>query len=1333
MDLIKNKLKIKPILIPERGYNIIIPKQKYLLTENRDDGTLAKEVLNKIKNLPDVNAQDLGVKSAERREKIMLDELNVDVGESYVKDIDRKEEEITKTKSKKPRLMIVEPEREYTNYNIETEQKIIQPNIVLFKDYDKIIIGDTSVQQRIPEKQIFRLNVPYYYLNNRQIFIKFINSIFDEYKDDLFDEGKSISCDDIGKDNSTLGLLTHQKIVRDYINLYTPYRGLLIYHGLGSGKTCASIAIAEGLKERKKIIVMTPASLKRNYIEEIKKCGDKLYRKNQYWEWIDITKYNSTEKQQYIEVLSNVLNLTKQYIIKNNGAWLINIKRPSNFNELSTSDKRSLNLQLDMMIQNKYNFINYNGLRKDKFRQITNNYEVNIFDNSVVIIDESHNLISRIVNKINKTAKYNKLERGYDSILPSSLALQLYEFLLRAQNCKIILLSGSPIINYPNEIAVLFNILRGYIKTWYIPVNLDKIQNKFNLLNLKEILKKEKLLDFIDYNSNTKIITITRNPYGFENKITDKKGYQGVFNNKKITMNNEGKNERIIYQQLEHTNDKKFIDRFVFLLEKNKVNVIKEQIRMKSFLALPDSLDDFISNFINVNDGSFMNSLKFKKRIIGLTSYFRSAQEELLPRYDENVDLHIVNIPMSNYQFQIYENIRQEERKGELYKQRKSRSKVIDKDGLFVEPSSTYLIFSRLYCNFVMPENIDRPRPKTQQKKKVESEIQEQEPERPIAQKAQTEKSQVYRTEENEILKEQKQLKQREKEILKEQKQLKQKEKELLKEQKQKEKELLKEQKQKEKQLLKEQKQKEKQLLKEQKQKEKQLLKEQKQKEKLLLKEQKYKKKKLRIIGGTKIIFGSDNTDDETNYDTYTDDETNYDTYTDDETNYDTYTDYDTDDDGKLDYTRNKYIDDDNEIHGGYIDNYDEITEKNIFNDINYRENEELEGDELLDKYSDINYQKEIQNIMTFLKNNKTQLLNKQKLQLYSPKFLQIINIIDDIDNVGLHLIYSQFRTMEGIGILSLALEANGYARFTIKKNALGIWDYIVKNEDIGKPTYALYTGTEEPEEKEIIRNIYNGDWDNIPNHIATILRLKSTDNKFGEIIKILMITAAGSEGINLKNTRFVHIVEPYWHPVRTEQVIGRARRICSHKSLPVQFQNVQVFIYIMVFTKEQLQSDYAIELKLKDVSRYNSKNTPQTTDEKLFEICNIKAQLNNQILKNVKETSIDCAIHRKSSTKEGLTCIQFGNVSNETFTYKPNIDDDENDRNILQNKQTIEWNARKIQFPDGRIFAYREDTKQLYDYESYLLAKNNPDINPLLIGKLINIQGKYFIQTNEN
>ena len=39
--------------------------------------------------------------------------------------------------------------------------------------------------------------------------------------------------------------------------------------------------------------------------------------------------------------------------------------------------------------------------------------------------------------------------------------------------------------------------------------------------------------------------------------------------------------------------------------------------------------------------------------------------------------------------------------------------KNIDKDGTFKEPSSTYRIFSRMACNFVMPTPPGRPIPKT--------------------------------------------------------------------------------------------------------------------------------------------------------------------------------------------------------------------------------------------------------------------------------------------------------------------------------------------------------------------------------------------------------------------------------------------------------------------------------------------------------------------------------------------------------------------------------------------------------------------------------------------
>ena len=85
---------------------------------------------------------------------------------------------------------------------------------------------------------------------------------------------------------------------------------------------------------------------------------------------------------------------------------------------------------------------------------------------------------------------------------------------------------------------------------------------------------------------------------------------------------------------------------------------------------------------------------------------------------------------------------------------------------------------------------------------------------------------------------------------------------------------------------------------------------------------------------------------------------------------------------------------------------------------------------------------------------------------------------ISDREHEGLHLVYSQFRTLEGIGIFKMVLDYNGFTQFKVKKSPDGVWDLDIADEDRGKPTYALYTGTESTEEKELVRNIFNGDWD---------------------------------------------------------------------------------------------------------------------------------------------------------------------------------------------------------------------------------------------------------------
>ena len=62
-----------------------------------------------------------------------------------------------------------------------------------------------------------------------------------------------------------------------------------------------------------------------------------------------------------------------------------------------------------------------------------------------------------------------------------------------------------------------------------------------------------------------------------------------------------------------------------------------------------------------------------------------------------------------------------------------------------------------------------------------------------------------------------------------------------------------------------------------------------------------------------------------------------------------------------------------------------------------------------------------------------------------------------------------------------------------------------------------MFTGTETVEEKEILRNIYNGTWDKIPSGIRDYLLTKAPNNNHGEIISVFMITSSGAEGYYIK------------------------------------------------------------------------------------------------------------------------------------------------------------------------------------------------------------------------
>ena len=64
----------------------------------------------------------------------------------------------------------------------------------------------------------------------------------------------------------------HQQFVRNFLSFSTPYNSLLLYHGLGTGKTCAAISVAEEQRDylkqlnlNQRIIVVASPNVQENF------------------------------------------------------------------------------------------------------------------------------------------------------------------------------------------------------------------------------------------------------------------------------------------------------------------------------------------------------------------------------------------------------------------------------------------------------------------------------------------------------------------------------------------------------------------------------------------------------------------------------------------------------------------------------------------------------------------------------------------------------------------------------------------------------------------------------------------------------------------------------------------------------------------------------------------------------------------------------------------------------------------------------------------------------------------------------------------------------------
>lgn len=480
-------------------------------------------------------------------------------------------------------------------------------------------------------------------ITNKKDFPKWITKTFPANKK----QQKTVSSCNVKTER--LALFPHQKFVRDYMQHKSPYRGILLYHGLGVGKTCASIAVAEIMNNNRDIMVLLPASLQMNYRNEIMKCGNTKFAINQHW------KFNPTKKH---TEAANKQNIDPIIVKRAKGYWSFDNDKAPNFHTKSSMEKQQIRSQINNSISKKYEFLNYNGLTLQKFKEMTK--EKNIFDNKLVIIDEAHLFISTVVNR-------------------SALSTEVYKDLLHAKNLKIVLLTGTPIINYPNEIAYTFNILNGLNKVYRIYFN-DNFYNKL-------YLEKSKLIESfsIKDKSGHRSIEINLTPFGFERNLQQLLVYKGDARTDEEKMD-------IIVKDLKASGVvlSKYSDKRTYFVE--------------SVPLFPTNKIEFDDLFVNYSDNTTKNDELFMRRMMGIVSYYESSDTSLYPT---NLGVVQEELEFSDHQFGKYAQVRDSEIKKEknMKKFNKDATDLFSKNGV-------YKTFSRTLCNFAFPDEIERPFPK---------------------------------------------------------------------------------------------------------------------------------------------------------------------------------------------------------------------------------------------------------------------------------------------------------------------------------------------------------------------------------------------------------------------------------------------------------------------------------------------------------------------------------------------------------------------------------------------------------------------------------------------
>jgi len=514
-------------------------------------------------------------------------------------------------------------------------------------------------------------------LPDRVGFADWLHKTFTYEDDAKIDEG--------GEGTGRTKLFPQQRFVRDFIQSDSPYAGLVLYHGVGVGKSCAAVAAIKALESNYKIVVMLPASLASNFYTEVRKCGGHAYAEDQRWS------FSSSSSS--------------------GGQWRQS-ETGTEFAELDPEDREAIRVQLNHAIRSRMRFISYNGISAKKISEIVNS-STNMFDDAAVIIDEVHDFISQVTKQKNVS--------------------MLYAHMMAADPRKVVLLTGTPFMNSVQELPYLVNLAHGFVRFLELRVKPSdaKSSSKFRDHDSASVMRllEERITDVLGRNHFVNrfrvkhvndekkgvmfTVVVQVVPNGFVTAEADVN--DNVANAKDAAAGGRGKMFVRPYLGGASPFRAHGSGAWLDLVRKHVVKDLEQEGSVvecvaKNKLILPVG-DAFLSQFTTHHGYMLKNENALAMRLAGTVSYFGVYDPELYPRLN---DQNIVKCMMSARQFDEYKELRVEERRLEEVNAKFARSRgEATGAGRDDEVSvGKYRPLTRAVGNFVFPHDVSRPQKK---------------------------------------------------------------------------------------------------------------------------------------------------------------------------------------------------------------------------------------------------------------------------------------------------------------------------------------------------------------------------------------------------------------------------------------------------------------------------------------------------------------------------------------------------------------------------------------------------------------------------------------------